>query len=306
MSAELNANLVGASLPRRSASLPQVSFEVFPPRSDAAKAELWSTLERLAPLAPRFVSVTYGALGSTREETRGTLASLLSDTALKPAAHLTCYGGSRDDVDAIIRDYWELGVRQIVALRGDLPRGSDPGALEGGYRNATELTRAISGIAPFEIAVAAYPERHPESPSLLHDIDVLKAKVDAGATRAITQFFFDVDAFYRYVDLARKAGVNIPIIPGVMPIANVKGLKRMCADCGVKIPTSLDRLFEGLDDQPQTRAMIATAVAAEMCGELNGQGFAELHIYTLNKPDLAYAVCRTLGLSDGSITAAAA
>jgi len=306
MTFELSANLVRSGLSPQQGRRPRVSFEVFPPKSEAAGVELWSTLDRLAPLQPRIVSVTYGALGSTRDETRGVIAKLLADTDLTPAAHLTCYGGSREDVDAIIRDYWDLGVRHMVSLRGDLPMGADPGVLEGGYQNATELTRAITRIAPFEVSVAAYPEKHPESPSLLHDIDVLKAKVDAGATRAITQYFFDIEAFYRYVDMARKAGISIPIVPGIMPVANFKGLARMSERCGVKVPANLHRLFAGLDDHPQTRAMIATAVAAELCGELYSQGFSELHIYTLNKPDLTYAVCRTLGLQDSSIARAAA
>lgn len=301
-----SADPVRSGLSLQQEQRPCVSFEVFPPKTEAAGAELWATLERLAPLQPRIVSVTYGALGTTRDETRGVIAKLLSDTPLKPAAHLTCYGGSRDDVDALVRDYWDMGVRSIVSLRGDLPLGEDPGVLEGGYRNATELTGAITRIAPFEVSVAAYPEKHPESASLQHDIDVLKAKVDAGATRAITQYFFDTQAFYRYVDMARKAGINIPIVPGIMPVANFKGLVRMSERCEVKVPANLHRLFDGLDSQPQTRAMIATAVAAEQCAELNSQGFSEMHLYTLNKAELTYAVCRTLGLQDAPAEQAAA
>jgi methylenetetrahydrofolate reductase (NADPH) len=305
MLAEPNADLTRLGLAGLAGRPPRVSFEVFPPKTPQAASELWATLARLEPLSPRFVSVTYGALGSTRDETRGALQRLLVQTRLKPAAHLTCYGGSREQVDDIIRDYWELGVRHMVALRGDLPNDADAACLAGGYRNATELTRAITRIAPFEVSVAAYPEKHPESASLLQDVDVLKAKVDAGATRAITQFFFDLEAFYRFVDLVRKAGISIPIIPGIMPIANFNGIKRMAERCQVKLPLGLHRLFDGLDDQPQTRAMIATAVAAEMCAELNARGFSELHIYTLNKADLVYATCRMLGLEDRNLKAAA-
>jgi methylenetetrahydrofolate reductase (NADPH) len=279
---------------------PSVSFEFFPPKSPSAEEELWATVGRLEPLSPRFVSVTYGALGTTRDETRGALARMLRETNLKPAAHLTCYGGTREHVDAIIQDYWNLGVRHMVSLRGDLPKDADPATIADGYQNATELTQAIRRIAPFEVSVAAFPEKHPESESIDQDIDVLKAKIDAGATRAITQFFFDTEVFYRFVDKVRAAGITIPIVPGVMPVANFKGAMRMAKRCNVSAPQSLIDMFEGLDGEPQTRNLMAGVLCSQMCRELQSQGFDDLHIYTLNRADLVYAVCRTLGIEDRS------
>ena len=281
---------------------PRVSFEIFPPKSPAAEVQLWETLGRLEPLSPAFVSCTYGAGGTTQHTTRGTIERLLAETRMAPAAHLTCIGSTKAEVETIVRGYWDMGLRHIVSLRGDAPKDA-PGVLAEGYQNATELTAAIAAIAPFELSVAAYPEKHPESASLDHDVHVLKAKQDAGATRAITQFFYDTGAFYRYVDLARKAGVTIPIVPGIMPIASFKGLCRMAQSCQVSIPDRLHGLFEGLDDDPETRALIAVHLAAEMSGELIAQGFDELHIYTLNRADLTYALCRILGLEDASIGA---
>ncbi len=275
------------------------SFEFFPPKTEEAETKLWSAIERLAPLEPAFVSVTYGAGGSTRERTHRTVQRILSETTLQPAAHLTCVDASREEVDAVVRDYWALGVRHIVALRGDPPDGAGIGGAYApradGYANATELTAAITRIAPFEVSVGVYPERHPESPSLEHDIDVLKAKVDAGATRAISQFFFDVDAFLRFADRVADAGVSIPILPGVMPLTSYKGLKRMSAACGAALPPWLETLFDGLDDDPDTRRLIAGAVAAEMCAKLEERGFADFHFYTLNRSDLVFAICRVLG-----------
>ncbi len=277
-----------------------VSFEFFPPKSDEAEATLWASIARLAPLNPSFVSVTYGAGGSTRERTHRTVKRILDETALQPAAHLTCVEASREEVDQVIRDYWAAGVRHIVALRGDPPTAA--GGIGGaytprpdGYANATELTAAITAVAPFEVSVGVYPERHPESPSLAHDIDVLKAKVDAGATRAISQFFFDIDAFLRFVDLARASGLTIPILPGIMPVTNVKALARMSAMCGATLPPWLLRLFDGLDDDPDTRRLIAGAIAAEMCAKLEERGFSDFHFYTLNRADLVFAICRVLG-----------
>ena len=277
-----------------------VSFEFFPAKTDEAEAKLWQAIRRLEPLGPAFVSVTYGAGGSTRERTHRTVARILNETQLKPAAHLTCVEASRDEVDAVVRDYWELGVRHIVALRGDPPGGGcgryapPPGS----YANATELTAAIAKIAPFEITVGAYPEVHPESPGAQHDIDVLKAKVDAGATRAITQFFFDIDGFLRWHDAVRAAGVAIPIIPGIMPVTNFIGLKRMASTCGTAIPDWLGNLFEGLDDDPDTRRLLAGSVAAETCARLEEEGFDDFHFYTLNRADLVYAICRILGVRE--------
>jgi methylenetetrahydrofolate reductase (NADPH) len=277
-----------------------LSFEFSPPRTPEMEEALWSCIRRLAPLSPTFVSVTYGAGGSTRERTHRTVRRILEETTLHPAAHLTCVAASRDEVDAVIRDYWEAGIRHIVALRGD-----PPGALGGvytpradSYANATELTAAIARIAPFEISVGVYPQKHPESPSIAHDIDVLKAKVDAGATRAITQFFFDTDSFLRFHDQVRAAGVTIPILPGIMPVTNYKGLVKMAGPCGIALPAWLGNLFAGLDGDPDTRRLIASAVAAEMCAKLEEEGFSDFHFYTLNRADLVYAICRVLGVRE--------
>jgi len=279
-----------------------ISFEFSPPRTLESEEALWAAIGRLQPLSPSFVSVTYGAGGSTRERTHRTVRRILDETSLKPAAHLTCVAAPRAEVDAVIHDYWESGVRHIVALRGD-----PPGAIGGvytphpdGYANATELTAAIARIAPFEVSVGLYPQVHPESPSVAHDIDVLKAKVDAGATRAITQFFFDIDAFLRFHDQVRAAGVTIPILPGVMPVTNYKGLVRMAGPCGITLPDWLGRLFEGLDADPDTRRLIAGSVAAEMCVRLEEEGFKDFHFYTLNRADLVYAICRVLGVREAA------
>ena len=290
---------------------PRVSFEFFPPKTPQMEENLWQAITRLAPLDPAFVSVTYGAGGSTRERTHRTVKRILDETSLKPAAHLTCVGASREEVDEVIREYWETGVRHIVSLRGDPP--PNEGGIGGvyvprpdGYANATELTRAVRGIAPFEVLVGVYPEKHPESPSIEHDIDVLKQKVDAGATLGISQFFFDLDAFLRYVDKVRAAGITIPIVPGIMPVTNFNGLKKMSAACGTAIPSWLANLFEGLDDDAETRRLIACSVAAEMCAKLQEQGFEDFHFYTLNRADLVYAICRVLGVRETAPTQAEA
>jgi methylenetetrahydrofolate reductase (NADPH) len=279
------------------ARAPSLSFEFSPPRTPESEESLWAAIRRLEPLAPDFVSVTYGAGGSTRERTHRTVKRIGEETALKPAAHLTCVDAARGEVDEVVRDYWDAGVRHIVALRGD-----PPGALGGvyrprpdGYANATELVGAIARIAPFEISVGLYPQKHPESPSIAHDIDVLKAKIDAGATRAITQFFFDIDGFLRFVEQVRKAGVSIPILPGIMPVTNYKALKRMAGPCGIVLPDWLATLFEGLDQDPDTRRLVACSLAAETCAELQEAGFDDFHFYTLNRADLVYAICRVLG-----------
>ncbi len=276
----------------------EVSFEFSPPRTPEAEESLWQAIRRLEPLHPSFVSVTYGAGGSTRERTHRTVKRILEETRLTPAAHLTCVGASREEVDEVVRDYWRAGVRHIVALRGD-PPGQIGGAYQpraDGYNNATELARAIRAIAPFEISVGLYPQVHPESPSIEHDIEVLKAKIDAGATRAITQFFFDVDAFLRFRDKADAAGVRIPILPGIMPVSNFRGLQRMAGPCGIALPAWLGTLFEGLDEDADTRRLIACSVAAEMCAKLEEEGFRAFHFYTLNRADLVYAICRVLGV----------
>jgi methylenetetrahydrofolate reductase (NADPH) len=278
-----------------------VSFEFFPPKTDEAEENLWRCVRRLEPLGPKFVSVTYGAGGSTRERTHRTIGRILAETGLSPAAHLTCVGASREEVDEVVEDYWAMGVRHIVALRGDPPSGIGeayrPGPHE--YQNATELTAAIKRLRPgMEVSVGLYPEKHPESPSLEHDIAVLRAKVEAGADRAITQFFFDVDAFLRFADRVREAGITVPIVPGIMPVTNYKGLVRMAGSCNTRVPGWLANLFDGLDDDPETRRLIAGSVAAEMCARLEEEGYADFHFYTLNRADLAYAICRVLGVRE--------
>jgi methylenetetrahydrofolate reductase (NADPH) len=277
-----------------------VSFEFSPPKTPEAEESLWAAIRRLEPLNPSFVSVTYGAGGSTRDRTHRTVLRMLQETTLKPAAHLTCVGATRAEVDEVVRAYWDAGIRHIVALRGD-PPGQIGGAYEpppGGYANATELTAGIKSIAPFEVSVGLYPHVHPESPSLAHDIDVLKAKVDAGATRAITQFFFDIDGFLRFRDQVARAGVTIPISPGIMPVSNFKGLQKMAGPIGITLPAWLGNLFEGLDSDPETRRLIACSVAAEMCARLDEEGFSDFHFYTLNRADLVYAICRVLGVRE--------
>ena len=281
----------------------KISFEFSPPRTSEAEESLWQAIRRLEPLAPEFVSVTYGAGGSTRERTHRTVLRMLSETRLAPAAHLTCVDASRGEVDEIIQDYWKAGIRHIVALRGDPPGriGGVYAPREDGYANATELAAAIRGIAPFEVSVGLYPQIHPESPSAAHDIEVLKAKVDAGASRAITQFFFDVDGFLRFADKVRAAGVSIPMSVGIMPVSNFTGLRRMAERCGIAIPEWMGSLFEGLDEDPETRRLIAGSVAAEMCARLEEEGFNDFHFYTLNRADLVYAICRVLGVKEQAI-----
>jgi methylenetetrahydrofolate reductase (NADPH) len=285
----------------------RVSFEFFPPKTDEAEANLWKAVRRLEPLNPAFVSVTYGAGGSTRERTHRTVQRILSETTLKPAAHLTCVEASREEVDQVIQDYKAIGVDHIVALRGDPPGASGIGGAyqprADGYANATELARAIQRAGGFQTSVGVYPEKHPESPSLDHDIDVLKAKVDAGATRALSQFFFDLDAFLRFRDRVRAAGVQIALIPGIMPVSNFAGLQRMSASCGASVPAWLAAHFEGLDDDPETRKLLAASVAAETCARLQEEGFSDFHFYTLNRADLVYAICRVLGVREHKATA---
>ena len=282
----------------------KVSFEFFPPKTDEAEANLWKAIRRLEPLRPDFVSVTYGAGGSTRERTHRTVQRIIAETSLRPAAHLTCVEASRVEVDEVIEGYKAIGVDHIVALRGDPPNGAGIGGVyqprADGYANATELARAIRRIGGFDITVGVYPEQHPESPSIEHDIDVLKAKVDAGATRALTQFFFDIDAFLRFRDRVRAAGVSIPLIPGIMPVSNFAGLKRMSASCGAAIPSWLEAHFGGLDDDPETRKLLAASVAAETCARLQEEGFSDFHFYTLNRADLVYAICRVLGVREAA------
>ena len=275
-----------------------VSFEFFPPRTRKMEETLWQAIRRLEPLGPRFISVTYGAGGSTRERTHATVARILKETALKPAAHLTCIGATREEVDAVIRDYWDLGVRHIVALRGDPADGEGTPYTPhpGGYANAAELTAGIRRIADFEVSVSAYPEKHPDSPDFAADIDMLKAKVDAGATRAITQFFFDNDLYFRYLDRVRAAGIDIPITPGFIPILNFRQVAKFAALCGTHMPSRIAGRYEGLDDDPETRKLVAATIAAEQASDLAAQGVTDFHFYTLNRADLVFAICHLLGL----------
>lgn len=275
-----------------------VSFEFFPPKTEAMQQKLWASVQKLAPLAPDFVSVTYGAGGSTRERTHETVSRIVRETSLPVAAHLTCVAATKAEVDTVLREYWTEGVRHIVALRGDPPGG--PGeryiAHPGGYANAAELAAGARKIADFEVSVGCYPEKHPDSASIAADIDMLKAKIDAGATRAITQFFYDNDVYYRYLDRVRAAGITIPIAPGVMPITNFAGLRKMADTCGATVPGRLVKLFQNLDKDPGTRQLIAATVAAEQCLALAERGVKHFHFYTLNRDDLAYALCMMLGV----------
>ncbi len=276
---------------------PKVSFEFFPPASEKMAEMLWLAVERLAPLDPTFVSVTYGAGGSTRERTHSTVKRLRDETSLEPAAHLTCVGATKTEIDGIIRSYWDSGVRHIVALRGDTQ--GDNGKYQphpNGYANGAELTKGIKNIADFFISVSAYPEKHPDSASRSADIEMLKQKVDAGAGQAITQFFFEPEYFFRYRDAVAAAGVSIPLIPGIIPVINFKRIQSFAATCGTKIPDWMIERFEGLEDDPQTRKMVAATIAAETCQKLAAGGVEQYHFYTLNQADLTYAICHILGL----------
>jgi len=276
----------------------RVSFEFFPPKSEDMERTLWESISRLAPLAPNFVSVTYGAGGSTRERTHATVRRILAETALTPAAHLTCVAATRDDIDEVIRAYWDAGVRHIVALRGDPPDGAGGryAPHPGGYHHAADLVAGIKRLADFEISVAAYPEKHPDSPSVEADIDMLKAKVDAGATRAMTQFFFENTLYFRYLERVRARGIKIPIVPGILPVQNFKQAKGFATRCGTSVPDWLAERFDGLDDDPATRKLIAAAVAAEQVVDLVDQGVTDFHFYTMNRADLVFAICHLLGL----------
>lgn len=275
----------------------KVSFEFFPPKSRDLEVGLWHTIERLADLGPEFVSVTYGAGGSTQDRTLATLRRLAQRSALAAAGHLTCVGASRAAVDDVARAYRDAGVERIVALRGDPAEGS--GAYRphpDGYSNAAELVAGLRRVADFDISVAAYPEGHPESPSLAADLDNLKRKLDAGARRAITQFFFEPETYFRFMDRVRAAGIAAPILPGILPVTNFKTVRDFAQRCGAAVPAWLARTFEGLDDDPETRQLIAATVAVDLCLKLREQGVTEFHIYTLNRADLTLAICHMLGL----------
>jgi methylenetetrahydrofolate reductase (NADPH) len=276
----------------------KVSFEFFPPKTAEMDAQLWDAIKRIEPLRPKFISITYGAGGSTRERTHATVARIVRETMIRPAAHLTCVAASRAEVDSVIRGYWNAGVRHIVALRGD-PAGGLGSRFEPhaeGYATSTDLVAGIKRVADFDITVSAYPEKHPESSTIDDDIDVLKAKIDAGANRAITQFFFDNAHYLRFIDRARARGVTIPIIPGIVPVQNFKQTSSFAAKTGASIPAWLARRFEGLDDDPATRRLIAAAVAAEQVIDLVDHGVTDLHFYTMNKADLVFAICHLLGV----------
>ncbi len=275
----------------------KVSFEFFPPRNEKMEQDLWASVKRLEPLQPRFVSVTYGAGGSTRERTHATVVRIQRDTELRAAAHLTCVAATRDEVDAVARHYWESGIRHIVALRGDPPAdaaGYQPHP--GGYAFAADLVAGLRKIADFEISVAAYPETHPEAAGPEPDLDNLKRKIDAGATRAITQYFFDVDLYLRFIDRVRAHGIDVPIVPGILPVTRFAQVVKFSKMCGTTVPQWMADLFEGLDDDPGTRQLVAATVAAEQCRTLQANGIDEFHFYTLNRADLAYAISHILGL----------
>ncbi len=276
----------------------RVSFEFFPPKTPEMETTLWSSIERLAPLSPSFVSVTYGAGGSTRERTHNTVSRLVRETDLKPAAHLTCVAATKGEVDEVVRAYHEAGVRHMVALRGDPADGVGTAyaAHPGGYERSCDLVAGIKRIGDFEVSVSAYPERHPEAGSLDQDLDALKAKVDCGADRAITQFFFDNDLFFRYLDRVQARGINIPIIPGILPVQNFKQAANFARRTGASVPDWLAARFEGLDDDVATRKLVAAAVAAEQVLDLVDRGVTDFHFYTMNRADLVYAICHLLGL----------
>jgi len=283
----------------RALKSPAISFEFFQPKTEEMEESLWQTIKRLAPLAPGFVSVTYGAGGSTRERTHSTIARILGETALLPAAHLTCVGAARGEIDEIVSRYHDIGVRHIVALRGDPPGGIGTAfsTHPDGYQTSPELVAGIKKRYPdIEVSVSAYPEKHPESPDFDADVDVLKAKVDAGATRAITQVFFDNDLYFRYLDRVRARGIFVPIVPGIMPMHNFKQARSFVTRAGTSVPDWLAAKFEGLDDDAETRKLVAATVAAGQVQKLNKHGVDTFHFYTMNRADLVFAICHLLGI----------
>ncbi len=286
----------------------RVSFEFFPPKSDEMEARLWETVQRLEPLNPSFVSVTYGAGGSTRERTSRTVGRILRESTLQPAAHLTCVDASRDESNAVIADFIAMGVKRFVALRGDPAAGV--GARYAphpqGYANGADMVEAIARQGATDISVSAYPDKHPESPDFATDIEMLKRKVDNGATRAITQFFFDNDVFERYVERVRRAGIYIPIVPGILPVHNFKAVTNFAGRCGAHLPAWLAERFEGLDNDPQTHSLVAAAVAAEQVLDLVERGVYDFHFYTMNRADLGFAICHMIGIRPTAGTAQAA
>jgi methylenetetrahydrofolate reductase (NADPH) len=288
------------------ASRIRVSFEFFPPKTAEMETALWDAVGRLAPLSPNFVSVTYGAGGSTRERTHATVRRILGETALTPAAHLTCVAATRAEIDAVIQAYHDAGVRHIVALRGDPVGGIGEryAPHPQGYINGADLVAGIKRMADMEVSVSAYPEMHPDSPSVEADIDMLQAKVDAGATRAITQFFFENDQYFRYLDRVRARGITIPVVPGILPVQNFKQMKVFAERCGTSVPRWLAKRFDGLDNDVATRKLIAAAVAAEQVLDLVDRGVSDFHFYTMNRADLVYAICHLLGVRPAAQEAA--
>ena len=275
---------------------PQLSFEFFPPRTETLEQQLWSCIRRLEPLRPRFVSVTYGAGGTTQARTHATVARLVRETRLVPAAHLTCVGATREEVDVVARDYWDAGVRHIVALRGDPPPGTPYVAHPGGYAYASDLVAGLRRTGDFEISVAAYPETHPTAKNPGDDLDNLKRKLDAGATRAITQYFFDTATYLRFLERCLAAGITAPIVPGIMPVSNYAQAAKFSAMCGTTVPAWLGHMFEGTEDDPEIRRQVAIVVAAEQVRVLQANGVDEFHFYTLNRPDLTYTIAHVLGV----------
>ncbi len=272
-----------------------ISFEFFPPKSEKMAQTLWDSVATLSPLGPRFVSVTYGAGGTTRERTHEQVVRIQNDAKIPAAAHLTCVDATKEEVDEVARHYWAEGIRHIVALRGDAPDGGTYKPHPGGYANAIELIAGLKKVADFEISVAAYPEVHPDSPDAQSDIDNLKAKFDAGADRAITQFFFDPECFFRFRDEAAAAGIDAEIVPGIMPVMSFAAVQRMSGMCGTAIPGWMEGLFDGLDERPAARQLVSATIAAELCRKLYAGGVRNFHFYTLNRAELSYAICHMLG-----------
>ncbi len=297
MKNRIDQDLLKPSLFAEHAKGIQVSFEFFPPKTDKMEKTLWQSIRKLEGLNPSMVSVTYGAGGSTRERTHNTVSRILDETNLTPAAHLTCVGASKDEVNDVARAYWDAGVRHIVALRGDMPTiGQAYKPHNNGYQNAAELVSGLKKIGDFDISVAAYPEKHPDSPTVEADIDNLKRKIDAGANRAITQYFVDVDIYFRFMDKVLAAGIDAPVVPGIMPITNFKMAKNFSERCGTTVPRWLENLFQGLDENPDLRRHIASMVTAEQCLRLYAGGVRNYHFYTLNRAELTYTICHILGV----------
>jgi methylenetetrahydrofolate reductase (NADPH) len=286
----------GLPMPGEADAAPALSFEFFPPKTEALEAQLWSCIRRLEPLAPRFVSVTYGAGGSTQARTHATVARIVHETTLTPAAHLTCVGATRTSVDEVARAYWDAGVRHIVALRGDVPGGVAYEPHPEGYAYAADLVAGLRRVADFEITVGAYPECHPGAVDAQADLDNLRRKLDAGATRAITQYFFDTDIYLRFLDRCLAAGITAPIVPGIMPVSNFAQAAKFSAGCGTSVPAWMARLFEGTEDDAETRRIVAAVMAAEQVRLLQANGVDEFHFYTLNRPDLTYSIAHILGV----------